>query len=117
MAIQKAPKQVTVSIFTTITIIFWIFLGVYRILTTAPPLEIDPTILEPIDPKLDQKSLSNLQGRIFYDEGQVQSPYTTIEEAAPSLTPTPQTTPTLSATPSSALINEEEEAPTPIISP
>jgi hypothetical protein len=116
MAIQKAPKQVTVSIFTTITIIFWIFLGVYRILTTTPPLEIDPSILETIDPKLDQKSLGSLQGKIFYEEGQVQSPYSLPEETSPSLTPTPQATPTLSATPSSSLLYEEVLS-TPTLSP
>src|SRR4030043_2226379 len=108
MATSNAPKQVTVTIFTTITIIFWIFLGIYRILTSTLPPEIDTKLLEPINPQLDEKILNNLEEKIFFEEGQVEFPYVS-EKIIPKLIPTPILTKTISPTPYPT-INEEENA-------
>jgi hypothetical protein len=67
----KAPKLVTVAIFTTITIVAWIFFSVYRILTNEPPVTVSEKILAPINPQLDTKSLDRLDERIYFEEGEV----------------------------------------------
>lgn len=108
MSTSKAPKQVSVTIFTTITVIFWIFLGIYRILTSSPMPEIDKKLLEPINPQLDEKTLNNLEEKIFYEEGQVESPYF-LEESIPILSPfSPTPYPTINEEEESEIIPEEE---------
>ena len=83
----KAPKLVTVAVFTTITIIFWVFMGLYSLITSAPPTNVDPELLSPIDPVLDQEALKRLEGRIYFEEGQTTSPV--IIRDTPE--PTPET--------------------------
>lgn len=73
----KAPKLVTVAIFTTITIIFWIFFSLYKILTSNPSVNIPPEILEPLTPTLDTQLLEGIPDRIFFEEGQVSTPIVT----------------------------------------
>lgn len=85
---HKAPRLVTVAIFTTITIVFWVFFTLYNILTSSPSLEIDPALLEPIDPKLDTSSLSQIENRIFFEADDATVPF--IDTELP--TPTPETT-------------------------
>jgi hypothetical protein len=70
----KAPRLVTVAIFTTITIIFWIFMGLYNIITSSPPVDVNPDILKPINPNLDKDALNRLEGRVFFEEGETNSP-------------------------------------------
>jgi hypothetical protein len=65
----KAPRLVTVAIFTTITIIFWVFFSLYNIFITKPPPEVDPKLLVPLDPTLDTRALTRLEGRVFFEEG------------------------------------------------
>lgn len=67
----KAPRLVTVAIFTTITIIFWVFFSLYSVLTSKPEVNVDPKLLEPINPTFDTKALNALDGRIFIEEGDV----------------------------------------------
>ncbi len=65
----KAPKLVTVAITTTVTIIFWVFLTLYRVLTTKPNPSVDPVLLQPIDANLDVESLEKIKDKIYYEEG------------------------------------------------
>ena len=67
----KTPHLVTVTIFTTITVVFWIFYSVYLVLTTKPSTDVPAIILEPIDPSLDTASLEQIEKRIFFEEGEV----------------------------------------------
>lgn len=85
----KAPRTVTVAIFTTITIIFWVFFSLYNVLTSKPAVDVDPKLLEPINPSLDTNSLDELPNRNFVEEG----------EALPILQPTeaPKVLPTEAA--------------------
>lgn len=87
----KAPRLVTVAIFTTITIVFWIFISVYNVLTQSPQESVDPKLLEPIDPTLDTNALSKLEGRIFYEEGEVTTPPVVIQEVSPTPIPEEET--------------------------
>ena len=71
---SKAPRLVTVAIFTTITIIFWVFMGLYNIITSSPPVNVDPELLKPLDPTLNQEALDRLDGRVFFGEGETSTP-------------------------------------------
>ncbi len=89
----KAPRLVTVAILTTITIIFWVFFDVYRILTAPSKIDIDPKLLEPFDPSLDLDSLDKLENRLFFEEGETSEfPL----EKTPTITPPTTPTSTLS---------------------
>ncbi|KKQ42621.1 MAG: hypothetical protein US60_C0015G0032 [Microgenomates group bacterium GW2011_GWC1_37_8] len=64
----RAPRLVTVAVFTTITIVFWVFFTLYNILIGKPDLKIDEKILEPLEPSLDSSSLNQIEGRVYFDE-------------------------------------------------
>lgn len=80
----KAPRLVTVAVFTTITVIFWVFMGLYTLITSKPATNVDPELLKPINPILDQESLSHLENRVFFEAGQTNSPIITREENEPA---------------------------------
>lgn len=84
----KAPHFVTVSVLTTITIIFWVFFNLYNILSKKTSLKIDPKILEPISPELNTQILNTIQERRFFDEEDLVESSFLIEPTAPS-EPTP----------------------------
>lgn len=95
----KPPSIITVAIVTTITIIFWIFFEVYQILTGEADINIPEELLKPINPTLNQETLSSLKGRINFQKENVThfSSSTGIggniniteEIEIPTLTPTP----------------------------
>jgi hypothetical protein len=94
-----APKLVTVAIFTTITVIFWIFFSVYQVLTQAPDIKVPPELLEPIDPTLDIETLEELSDRVHYEERDVILPVAETSTPTPETTPTPEDTLETSPTP------------------
>jgi hypothetical protein len=75
-----------VTIFTTITIVFWVFFTLYNILTGDPDLKIDPALLEPISPTLDTQTLSEVENRAFFGENDVTSPFIISPETTPVIT-------------------------------
>lgn len=79
----KAPKLVTVAIFTTVTIVFWVFYTLYNILVGEPSLNIDPVLLEPINPNLNIDALDKIEKRLFYTQEEVTSPYLISPEFIP----------------------------------
>lgn len=79
----KAPKLITVAIFTTITVVFWVFMSLYSIITSTPPASVDPELLIPLNPALDLDALSRLEGRIFFEQGETSSPVIIREEPLP----------------------------------
>jgi hypothetical protein len=83
----KAPRLLTVAIFTTITIIFWVFFSVYTVLTTEPPINVPSELLIPISSELDLQALDKLTKRVFIEEGEVP-----IQPLPPSPIPTPTPT-------------------------
>jgi hypothetical protein len=70
----QPPRAVTIAVFTTITLIFWIFVSVYSILTTAPETNVPPHILEPLPSPLNPETLNKLPGKLFFEKGQT-SPF------------------------------------------
>lgn len=67
------PRLVTVAVFTTVTIIFWIFFSVYNILTTEAEVDIDQNLLKPIDPTLNTEVLNRLPQRQYFEPGSTQN--------------------------------------------
>ena len=79
---SKAPRLVTVAICTTITIIFWIFVGLYTIFTSKSQIVVDPKILEPLIPTLDTTALSQLEDKVFFEENEVIEPFVPSENVS-----------------------------------
>lgn len=69
----KPPKLVSIVLLTTITIILWVFYGLYSTLTKDIYIEVPKKILEPIDPELDLLSLNSIQEKVFYEIEQNQT--------------------------------------------
>lgn len=95
---NKLPSLVTIAMLTLITIIFWIFFSVFRLLTTKPGIQVADEILRPLTPTLDRAALEKLQARIYVSEGELGNlPVLTSSPPAPTATPsteTPLATPT-----------------------
>ncbi|OGM11724.1 hypothetical protein A2Z22_04965 [Candidatus Woesebacteria bacterium RBG_16_34_12] len=89
----RAPSLVTVAIMTTITIIFWVFFSVYRVLSTKIIPDTAPGILEPILVDLDSNTLAQIDKRVYFERGSIQqflleiTPFPTLNkvESSPSL--------------------------------
>ncbi|MCH7640896.1 hypothetical protein IID22_01685 [Patescibacteria group bacterium] len=108
----KPPRLVTIAILTTLTIILWIFFGVYRILTSKPPTVVPEDLLAPIDATLDKEALENIEARVFFEEDEIPE---TLEVTILTEIPTEEEI-TPSATPSAEPIEETPEldlSPTP----
>jgi hypothetical protein len=78
----KTPTAVTIAILTTITVFIWVFFDVYRILKKTPVIDVEPKLLEPINPVLDQNSLTEITKRKYFDE----SSMTPLNLATPIIT-------------------------------
>lgn len=99
----KVPTFVAVAILTTITLVFWVFFSVYRVFTKQTTPNIPASVLEPLNPNLDKGVLDQLQGRTYFEEGQVPS--------IPILTPTPEELISPQVTPT--ITPEASASPTP----
>lgn len=93
----KAPGLVTVAIFTTITIVFWVFYSLYTILISPSSQKVPPEILAPISPTLDVETLDKLQDRVFFKEGEAKVFIAPPEEVDLELAETQIPTPTATA--------------------
>ena len=94
---KKTPSIIKLSIFTLITSIFWIFFSVYRIFTEEAPPKVSREILFPLSPKLDEKTILEIENRIFIEQNQIPDNFVstqTIETESPSPSPEIETTET-----------------------
>ncbi|OGM08375.1 hypothetical protein A2159_02610 [Candidatus Woesebacteria bacterium RBG_13_34_9] len=84
---DKTPTSVTIAILTTITVLVWVFFDVYRILKKTPVIDVEPKILESINPALDQEVLTEIEKRKYFDESSIiplnQAPPVITEEVTP----------------------------------
>lgn len=108
MTKPKAPKLVTVAVVTTITIVLWVFFGVYRILTASSPPIVPEELLAPINPVLDQEALRNIEGRVFFEESEI--PELSIDISTATIPIAEEEAPT--ATESAEGVEEEEPSAT-----
>jgi hypothetical protein len=68
----KPPRLVTIAVITTVTVIFWVFFGLYQILTKKTEVDVPQVLLEEINPTLDTTTLNQIQSRLYFEEGQVE---------------------------------------------
>lgn len=101
----KKPSFIVIGILTVITIISWVLFEVYQALTTNPPLNIPPEILDPIFPSLNTQALDKIQKAVFFEDEQI----VPITLSTATITPTPMPTGELSPTPTET--KELEESP------
>jgi len=64
------PTIVTLVVFTTVTVILWIFISVYNILINKPVVDVPQELLEPINASLDTAQLQKISEKVFFEEGQ-----------------------------------------------
>ncbi|OGM56072.1 hypothetical protein A3E46_02905 [Candidatus Woesebacteria bacterium RIFCSPHIGHO2_12_FULL_46_16] len=96
----KTPSLVTITILTTITVIFWVFFTVYRVFINEPAPNIPAEVLEPLTPNLDKDTIDKIEARLFFSEGEIGA--TQFATASPSASPTPEATATPTSSPSAS---------------
>ncbi len=110
----KAPRIITITIFTTITIIFWVFFSLYQVLTNKPDKSVPKDLLQEVNPTLDATTLQVLGNRLFFEEGQVSAIPGTIEGSTPTVGSGPTSVPTSEPpSPTPERINVEESTISP----
>lgn len=80
------PTIVTLAVFTTVTVVLWIFVSVYNILIKKAPVDVPDSLLEPMDEVLDTQTLQKIKERIFIEEGQ-EKPFTVVPQFSPDTQP------------------------------
>jgi hypothetical protein len=96
---KKTPTTVTLAILTTITVFAWIFFDVYRTLKKTPTVDVDPKILEVVNPVLDQETLGKIEEGKYYNESSINM-----------ISPAPEVTPIIEETPQPATSSATESA-------
>ena len=109
----KAPKIVTIGILTLITIVFWVGFEVFRTFTQKPESPVPQSVIDPINPTLDQTALSKLQDRMYLEENQIGQ---TVAHT-PEPTPVPTVAPTIAPSPTPAPSVEPSTSPEVVPSP
>lgn len=84
----KAPKLVIIAVVTVATLLVWIIYRFTISIVEKKTSDVPKEILSPIDPNIDTKTLSELNGRLYYSEAQI-----TEGEVIPSTGPTPTASP------------------------
>jgi hypothetical protein len=82
------PKLVTVIAMTTVTVVFWVFFALYKILVTKPAPSVNENLLRPLKPELDVESLQKIKNRIFFENEAPTTNQTTPAANKPTPTPT-----------------------------
>jgi hypothetical protein len=96
---KKTPTTVTLAILTTITVFAWIFFDVYRTLKKTPVVDVDPKILEVVNPVLDQEALEKIEEGKYYNESSINV-----------ISPEPEVTPIIEETPQPTTSSATESA-------
>lgn len=84
---QKIPRMIPLALLTTVTVVLWVFLDIYRYFRKAPPVVVPEEIITPLDPSLDMNILSNIKSRIKIDENSM--PQITVAPTPKPIVPTP----------------------------
>ncbi len=53
-----------VGVITLIAAVFWLAIGIYLTLTKTTTVDVDPSLLEPLNPNIDQKVVISLSERL-----------------------------------------------------
>jgi hypothetical protein len=68
---NKLPNIVSLAILTAVVSVFWIFLNIYRIISSKPTPKISMEILEPLNPILESSAIAKLNQTLFFEEGEI----------------------------------------------
>lgn len=66
----KPPKVFGIVVLTTITAVFWVFYGLYLVLTNPTPINVPKEILDPLNPEIDLALLNAITNKDFYEKGE-----------------------------------------------
>lgn len=83
---EKTPKIVSLAILTLITSVLWIFFAVYRSITKKEEPKAVTDVIIPLTPTLDSKTITQIETRVYVEEGQI--PQTVIPSNQKTPTPT-----------------------------
>lgn len=112
---KSLPRLVKLGIMTAFTTFVWIGFEVYRTFTSQPPPVVPDEVIAPLDPSLDTTTLNSIQGRVFFEDSQINE----IQLSTPSTpqptgetSPTPTATASPTPTPTSGNLNESTQSGT-----
>lgn len=61
---SKLPRGVNILILTTITVVMWISLTVYRSWTEKPKPEVPPEVIAPLNPALNLEQIEKVRQKL-----------------------------------------------------
>lgn len=65
----KPPRVFGIIVLTTITAVFWVFYGLYLVLTKPTPPNVPKKILDPLNPEINLALLNAIANKDFYEKG------------------------------------------------
>lgn len=81
----KRPRIIPFAILTTLTLITWAILDVWRTFQKPVPLEVEEAALSEFDPTLPREGLSEIENRLFFSDEEARALL-----VAPEGTPSPE---------------------------
>lgn len=63
-SIMVSKTLYQIGVITLITAMIWALIGIYIVASKTTIVDVDQTILEPINPNLDQEVIQKLRGRL-----------------------------------------------------
>ena len=105
---DKNPSYIKIGIFTVITTLCWIFFSAYRTLTSKPAPALSNQVLATFSPDLNTVKIEEMQGRIFFAEGETEPVIGQIPTPTPEPTPIPTTEPVPTEEPEATATPTEE---------
>ena len=100
---KRLPNIVVIAILTTFTVICWAGFDIYRSLARKPETTIEPQVLEPLSPGLDETMIEEVVNKTYFTEEQIGD---TEIKPATLIPPGPKTTPTPTQSPTTKTIEE-----------
>jgi len=67
----KLPSLISILILTAITSIMWVSFSVYRAFTTEPPPSVPEEVSKPLAPTLNQKVISEIESKLFFNDSEI----------------------------------------------
>jgi hypothetical protein len=68
---RKIPRIVNILILTLLTVTVWVSFDVYRLITNPSPPSVPASVSEPLDPSLNQDTITKVESAIYLDSSQI----------------------------------------------
>ena len=62
---SKLPKAVNILVLTTITVLMWISLNIYRSFSLKPKPVVPDEVSNPLNPSLDSEQIENIKQKLY----------------------------------------------------